>query len=100
MPSKEMETAAGDGGAGHLPEHFDGADGATTKNGMHPCSEYDNVALEALERGQASAGRVAGEDIHGAMVHSAGRIRADEGDENSHHALRAQMLPPRMVARA
>ena len=75
-PSEAMETAAGDGGEGHLPENFDSADGATTEKGKHPRREYDNVVSEALERGQASAGPAAGEDGHGATVHSAGRIRA------------------------
>ena len=31
-PDEVMETAVGDGGAGHLSKHFDGADGATTQN--------------------------------------------------------------------
>ena len=62
-----METAAGDDSKGNRLEHFDGADGARTKNGMHPLREYDNVALEATDRGQASAGAAAVEDGYGAM---------------------------------
>ena len=77
-----METAAGDGGEGPRPEHFDGADGARTKNGMHPRRKYDNVASEAMERGQASSGAAAGEDSHGVTVTSAGPRRAEEGEEN------------------
>ena len=75
----EMETAAGDGGEGPWPEHFDGADGATTKNGMHPRREYDNVVLEAMERGQDSTGGAAGEDSHGATETCAGWIKVEEG---------------------
>ena len=58
--------AAGNGGEGHSPEQFDGANGTTTKNGKHPRREYNNVASEASERGQTSAGAAAGEDCHGA----------------------------------
>ena len=46
-PDKAMETAEGDGGAGYPPEHFNGADGATTENGKHPCREYGKVVSEA-----------------------------------------------------
>ena len=35
-PNEAMEMAEGDGGAGHLTEHFNGADGAITENGKHP----------------------------------------------------------------
>ena len=42
-PDKAMETAVGDGGVGYPPEHFDGADGATTENGKRPRREYDKV---------------------------------------------------------
>ena len=42
-----IETAAGAGGAGYLPEHFDGAAGTTTKNGKHMRREYNKVASEA-----------------------------------------------------
>ena len=42
-PSKEMETAAGDGGTRHPPEHFNGANSATTENGKHPRRKYNNV---------------------------------------------------------
>ena len=41
------ETAAGAGGAGYLPKHFDSAAGATTENGKHKRREYDKVASEA-----------------------------------------------------
>ena len=34
-----MESEKGDGGEGAQPEHFDGADGARTENGMHPRRE-------------------------------------------------------------
>ena len=90
MPDEAMETAAGDGSAGYPPEHFDGADGATTENGKHPCHEYNKMASEALERGQASAGPAAREDGHGATEHSAGWTRIEEGDENPQRASPAQ----------
>ena len=107
--SAEMETTAGDGGEGPRPEHFDGADGARTKNAMHLCCEYENMASEAMERGQASAGNAAGEDDHGAMETCTGRRRAEEGDENPQRALLEQepdggemeaSPPTRTVARA
>ena len=63
----------GDGGAGYPPEQFDSADGATTENGKHPRCEYDKVVSEASERGPASAGPAAGEDVRGGMNHSAVR---------------------------
>ena len=53
-----METVAEDGGEGPPTEHLDGADGARTENGMHPLREYENLVLEAMDRGQASAGAV------------------------------------------
>ena len=59
-PYEAMKMAAGDGGAGYLPEHFDGAYGATTENGKHPRREYDKVVSEALKRGPASADPAAG----------------------------------------
>ena len=85
VTSAEMETAAGDGDEAPPPEHFDGADGARTENGMQPRRKYDNVALEVSERGQASAGAAAGEDGHGATETSAGRRRAEEREENPQH---------------
>ena len=81
-PDEAMETAARDGGAGHPPKHFDGADGATTENGKHQRREYDNVASEALKRGLASAEPVEGEDGQGATNHSAGRTQEEGEDEN------------------
>ena len=81
-PSAEMETAAGDDSEGTRPEHFDGADGARTKNGMHPHREYNNVASEATERGQSSAGAAAREDRHGATETCAGWRKAEEVDKN------------------
>ena len=74
-PDEAMETAAGAGKSGYPPEHFDGAARAMTKNGNHPHHEYDKVALEASERGQASAGPAAGEDGHGATTHSVGQTQ-------------------------
>ena len=60
-----METVAGDGGAGHPPEHFDGADGARSEHGALTRREYNFLASEVTERGPASAGPVAGEDGRG-----------------------------------
>ena len=82
--------ATGDGGAGYLPEHFDGADGATTENSKHPRREYDKVALEASERGQASAGPATEEDGHEAMKHSTGLTPEEEGEENPRRASAAR----------
>ena len=84
-----METATGDGGEGPRPEHFDGADGARTKNGMHLPHEYNRLASEAMERGQATTGAAAGEDGHGATVTIAGPRIVEEGDENPRRALLA-----------
>ena len=103
-----METAAGDRSTLYLPEHFDGANGAMTENGKHPRCEYDKVASEALERGPASAGTASGEDGHGAMNHSAGWTREEEGGETPRPARSAQESngremeerpPPQTVAR-
>ena len=64
-----MEPMAGDGGAWHLSEHFDGADGARSEHGALARREYElqtlealeaSEASEALERGLASAGPAAG----------------------------------------
>ena len=85
-----METAAGDSNKGHPPEHFDGADRATTENGKHPRRKYNNVALEASERGQFSAGAASGEDGHGATEKSVVRIRAEEEDEKPQRPRPAQ----------
>ena len=73
---------AGAGRAGYLPKHFDGVAGATTKNGKHPHREYNKVASEVSERGQAIAGLATGEDSHRDMIHSAGRTREEGGDKN------------------
>ena len=64
-PSATMEMAAGDIGEGPRPEHFDSADGAGTKNGIHPRHKYENLASESMERYQASAGAAAGEYSRG-----------------------------------
>ena len=81
-----METAAGDGRKGHMSEHFNGTDGARTKNSKHPRCDYNNVASNVSERGQVSAGAAAGEDGHGATENSAGQIRAEEGGEKPQRA--------------
>ena len=85
-----METAEGAGGAGYPPKHFDGAAGATTENSMHKRREYDKVASEALERGQAGMGPATVEDGHGATPHSAGQTQDEGGDENPSRASAAQ----------
>ena len=84
-----LETVSGDGSKGIQPEHFNDTDGARTKNGMHPCRKYNNVASEATYRGQARAGGTVGVDRHGAMENSAGLRRAEEGDKNLQRALPA-----------
>ena len=81
-PNEAMETAAGAGGAGYLPKHFNGTACTTTENSKHPCGEYNKVALEASERGQASTGPVTGEDGHRATTHSVGRTQEEGEDEN------------------
>ena len=80
--SAEIETVVGDSGEGSLPKNFNEADGARTKNCMHPRREYKNVASEVSERGQASAGAAAGEDSHGATETRTGWRRAEKGDKN------------------
>ena len=74
-----MEMVAVDGGAGHPPEHFDGADGARSEHGTLARREYNLLTSEASERGPARAGPAAGEDGHGATNHSVGQIREEEG---------------------
>ena len=105
---KGMETSTGAGDAEYLPEYFKDADGDTTKNGKHPRREYDKVALEASERGQASAGP-ATEDGHGAMTHNAGQIQEEEGYKDPRRASASQdpnggdteeSPPPQTVTRA
>ena len=85
-----METAARAGGAGYLPEHFNGAAGATTENSKHPHREYNKVASEASERGQSSVGPATGEDSHGSMTHKAGQTQEEGGDKNSRRVSTAQ----------
>ena len=80
-----MEMTAGDGGEFPRPEHFDGADGTRTKNGMHPGCEYKNVVSEATERGQASMGDAEREDNHGALEISEEPGRAEEGRGHRGH---------------
>ena len=89
-PDETMKTATDTSGAGHLPEHFDGAAGTTTKNGKHPRREYAKVASEAPERSQASAGPAMGEDGHGATTHSAGQTQEEGGDETPRGSSAAQ----------
>ena len=76
-------TAAEASGAGYLPKHFNGSAGAMTENGKHPRREYNKVASEVSDRGQASAGPVKVEDGHGATNHSAGRTREKGGDKKT-----------------
>ena len=75
-----------DGGAGHPPEHFNGADGTRSEHGTLARRKYNLLALEATERGPASAGTAGGEDGHGATDHIAGRIWEEEGDGNPKRA--------------
>ena len=89
-PEEAMETAAGAGGAENPPKHFDVADSATTENGKHLHCEYNKVASEASERGQARVGPVIGEDGHGATTHSAVQTREEEGDKNPRRTSSAQ----------
>ena len=57
---------------------------------MHLHPEYDNVASEATDRGQASTGSPTGEDGHGATETSAGTRRAEEEYGNPQRALLMQ----------
>ena len=81
-PDTEMETAVGTGGAGYSPEHFTGAAGTTTENGLHPRREYNKVVSEVSVGGQASAGPAAVEGGLGTTTHSAGDQQAKGGDKN------------------
>ena len=85
-----METVARAGGAGYPPEHFDGAAGATTTNGKHMRREYDMLALEASNIGQASVGPATVEDGHVATTHRAGQIQDNGGDEKPRRASATQ----------
>ena len=81
-----MEAAEDNVSKGAQPAQFDGADTARSKHGALARREYDNMALEASERGQASAGPAAGENGHGYMEHSAVRIRAEAEDKKPQRA--------------
>ena len=85
-----METAAEDVSEGPQPEHFGGADGARTKNSMHPHHEYDNVVLQAKEGDQASAVAAARKDGHGAPEGREVPRRAEEGNETPQRKFPAQ----------
>ena len=74
-----METVAEDGGKGPQTEHYDGADGARSENGMHRHREYNILASKATEGGHASAGAANREDGHGAMEEREGPRREEEG---------------------
>ena len=81
-----METAAGAGGTGYPSRHSTGAAAAKTENGMHPCCEYNKVALKVSVGGQARAGPEQYEDGHGATQHSAGLQRKEGGDKKPRRA--------------
>ena len=82
-PDEAMDTAAGAGGAGYLPVHFNGAAAATTENDMHPHSEYNKVVSEALVGGQSSAGPATGEHGQGETTHSAGQTQEEGGEQKT-----------------
>ena len=82
--------AAGDGGEGYLPEHFDGADRARSEHSALARCKYNLLASVLSERGPASVGPTAGEDSHRATNHIAGWIQEEKGDEKPRRASVAQ----------
>ena len=64
-------TSADDNSAGPLMQQSNGADGARSKNGMHPRRKYNLVALEEPEGGQLNAGPRKRRDGHRATGETA-----------------------------
>ena len=81
-----METLVGAGGVGYPSRHSTGAASATTKNGMHPRSEYDKATSEVLVGHQASAVPEPEEEGHGATPHIAGYQEEEGGGDNPRRA--------------
>ena len=63
-PGTQQDMAADDDSVGTLPRKSEGANSARSKNGMHPCREYDLLASEATEGGQANTGAAGSEASH------------------------------------
>ena len=70
-------TAADDDSAGPLLRQSDGADGARSKNGMHPRRDYNLLASEAPEGVRANAGPSARGEGNGATRETAESGRAE-----------------------
>ena len=65
-PGTQRDMVADDSSAGTLSRQSDGANGARSKNCMHPLHEYNLLVSEATEGGQANAGDTVSEAGHGA----------------------------------
>ena len=89
-PPATTETVEEDGSEGPRPAQSDSADGARSKNGALARREYDRLASEATEGGQANVGAAGGEDGHGASENREGTGTEEEGDKTPQRALPAQ----------
>ena len=91
-PPQQRSTVADDDSAGTLPRKSNGANGARSKNGMHPRREYNLLALEAPEGGQANAVPSARGDSHGATrgMMEAGQLEMPTEAETGQRALQAR----------
>ena len=89
-PPATMETAEEDGSEGPRPAQSDGADGARSEHCALARCEYDIMALEATEGGQARAGAASREDGHGVSENREGTGTDEEGDETPQRALPAR----------
>ena len=76
-----METAEEDGGEGPWPEQSNGSNGARSKHSALVHREYDRLASEATEGGQATTRSAGREDDHGASENREGIRTEEEGDK-------------------
>ena len=88
VPQQGM--AADNGSAGPLPRQSDSAEGARSKNGMHPQRKYELLASEAPEGGRANTGDTGSEAFHGATADQDGTDPEEKGNKTLQRALRAR----------
>ena len=86
-PPATMETVQEDGREGPQPAQ---SDGVRSKHGALARLEYDRLASEATEGGQANTGVAGREDGHGASENQEGKGTEEEGDETPHGVLPTQ----------
>ena len=67
-PGPQRGMVTDDSSAGTLSRQFYGANGARSKNGMHPRREYNLLASEVPEGGRANAGGTGSKAGYGAMA--------------------------------